>query len=112
MAPSARAACSSATLPGPAVPGGRSGNASAITARAPTAAAVRHATRAPLLRPPWTSGTPGASAVSAVTISIQAASWRTAEPGARRTLDPVRLSDAGDQPADSQRGVTGGEQVW
>src|SRR5229473_1165486 len=66
--------------------GGRSGNASAITARAPTCAAVRQATRAPLLRPPWTSGAPGASSRSAATISTQAASCRTAEPGARAPL--------------------------
>src|SRR6266852_3469073 len=66
--------------------GARSGNASAITALAPTCAAVRQATRAPLLRPPWTSGAPGAS-------------------------DHVRLGDAGHHPAQLQPGITGRQQV-
>src|SRR6185312_12580274 len=67
-------------------PGGHSGNASAITARAPTAAAVRQATRAPLLRPPWISGTAGASFRSVVTTSAHAASCLTGKPGARAPL--------------------------
>ena len=40
------------------LPGGCSGNASATTPTAPLAAPVRHATRAPALRPPTTSGSP------------------------------------------------------
>ena len=70
-------------------PGARadeSGKASASTARAPVAGAVLHATRAPLLRPPWTSGTAPAAARSASMISIQAASCRAGGPGARRPL--------------------------
>ena len=68
-------------------PGGCSGKASASTARAPAAAAVRQATRAPLLRPPCTSGTAGRPLRrSASMISIQAASCRAGGPGARRPL--------------------------
>src|SRR5208283_1589351 len=89
-------------------PGGRSGNASAMTPLAPTAAAVRQATRAPLLRPPTISGVPGLSGTPSGTssgtdhgpdhgpdqglprrkamISRHASSWRAGEPGALAPL--------------------------
>ncbi len=100
--PAARAGGSAVlVLPaGPRRPGGRSGNASAMTPLAPTAAAVRQATRAPLLRPPTISGVPGLSGTSSspdhgpdhglprrkAMISRHASSWRAGEPGALAPL--------------------------
>ena len=55
-------------------PGGWTGKARHSTATAPAAAAVRHATRAPLERPPVTSGSPPRSSCS-TTASHAASSW-------------------------------------
>src|SRR5260221_561702 len=65
-----------------AFPGGCSGKARAMTPSAPACCAVRQASLAPLLRPPWTSGRPGESSRRALMISIHAASLRCADPRA------------------------------
>ena len=65
-------------------PGGCTGKARHSTATAPTADAVRHATRAPELRPPTSSGSPGSAARTAATTASHAASSCAAGAGARR----------------------------
>ena len=91
-------------------PGGCSGNASASTPRAPAAAAVRHATRAPLLRPPWTSGTPPYVPQPGDDLQPRRvlADRRSRRPGAAH---PVGLQDPGHRAAEPDRGVPRGQQV-
>ncbi len=68
------AAASSAALLRSGCRGGRSGKASATTPAAPVAAAVRQATRPPLLRPPVTTAKPGQESRSAPTTVTHASS--------------------------------------
>src|SRR6059058_617745 len=76
--------------------GGTSGKARHTTPAAPHTVAVRQATRAPLLRPPVTSGGSAKRARKAATTVIHASSSRGAGAGAGNT---VGLVDPGDRPA-------------
>ena len=82
--------CASAARDFSGFPGGCSGKDSASTASAPTASAVRQATRAPALRPPTTNGrgnAPRPDVSSSMTASHATSSWAggvaTARPATR-----------------------------
>ena len=95
-------------------PGARAGAAGTPApprpARRPPAPSGRPA-RAPLLRPPWTSGTRGTLRRSASMISSQAASCRPGEPGAAAPLTRYGWSTRATAPPSSAPGRAGREQI-